>query len=314
MSKRKILIDCDPGHDDAVAILYAARHLDLVGVSTVHGNNTVENTTRNALAVLELGGIDVPLAKGCAEPLSQRRVAAAAVHGKGGLDGADLPEPKRQPVEVHAVDFIIEMAGRHRGELVLATIGPETNVAVALRREPRLKDWLQEITVMGGSTGSGNITSAAEFNIYCDPEAAWAVFNSDIPIRMVGLNVTRRTGFAQADIDRMKASGRKVASVVADLMAFYLARQRERHGLNVAPMHDVCAIVPYVDATLLQHVHTRVDIELNGTHTRGMTVCDLRPARLSGGDDRQQFNAQVAVNAESRSLIERVIDTLLTYE
>ena len=106
---------------------------------------------------------------------------------------------------------------------------------------------------MGGSTGPGNITPAAEFNIYCDPEAAWAVFNSGIPIRMVGLNVTRRTGFDQANIDRMKASGRKVAGVVADLMAFYLARQRERHGLGVAPMHDVCAIVPYVDATLLEY-------------------------------------------------------------
>ena len=166
MSKRKILIDCDPGHDDAVAILYAARHLDLVGISTVHGNNTVENTTRNALAILELAG----------------------------LDGADVPEPKRRPVDMHAVDFIIDMGRRHRGELVLATIGPETNVAMALRREPRLKDWLQEITVMGGSTGPGNVTPAAEFNIYCDPEAAWAVFNSGIPIRMVGLNVTRRTG------------------------------------------------------------------------------------------------------------------------
>jgi inosine-uridine nucleoside N-ribohydrolase len=314
VSKRKILIDCDPGHDDAVAILYAARHLDLVGISTVHGNNTIENTTRNALAILELAGLDVPLAKGCAEPLAQRRVAAAAVHGKGGLDGADLPEPKRRPVDMHAIDFIIDMASRHRGELVLATIGPETNVALALRREPRLVDWLQEITVMGGSTGPGNITPAAEFNIYCDPEAAWAVFNSGIPIRMVGLNVTRRTGFDQADIDRMKASGRKVACVVADLMAFYLARQRERHGLGVAPMHDVCAIVPYVDATLLEYAHTRVDVELNGTHTRGMTLCDLRPARLSAPDDGPAANARVAVDAKSRQVIERVIDTLLAYD
>ena len=194
---------------------------------------------------------------------------------------ADLPEPKRRPVGAHAVDFIIDMAARHRGELVLATIGPETNVALALRREPRLKDWLREITVMGGSTGSGNVTTAAEFNIHCDPEAAWVVFNSGVPIRMVGLNVTRRTGFDRADIARMKASGRKVASVIADLMAFYLARQRERHGLDVAPMHDVCAIVPYVDATLIEYLRTRVDIELGGAHTRGMTVCDLRPARLS---------------------------------
>src|SRR5215831_5678522 len=240
------MIDCDPGHDDAVAILFAARHLDLVGVTTVHGNNTVGNTTRNALAIMELAGIDVPLAMGCAGPLAQRRVGVAPVHGHGGLDGAELPEPKRQPVGAHAVDFIIDMASRHRGELVLATIGPETNVALALRREPRLAVWLREITVMGGSTGAGNITPTAEFNIYCDPEAAWAVFNSGVPIRMVGLNVTRATGFDEADIVRMMASERKVAVLVASLMQFYLARQRERHALGLAPMHDVCAIVPYV--------------------------------------------------------------------
>lgn len=313
MTSTKILIDCDPGHDDAVAILFAARHLHLVGITTVHGNNALENVTRNALAVLELAGLDVPLAVGCAEPLAQRRIGAAPVHGKTGLDGAELPEPKQRPVEAHAVEFIIDMASRHRGELVLATIGPETNVALALKREPRLRHWLREITVMGGSTGAGNVTPAAEFNIYCDPEAAWAVFNSGVPLRMVGLNVTRRTGFTQADVDSLRASGRKVATVVADLMAFYLARQRERHGLDVAPMHDVCAIVPYADTTLIDYLHTRVDIELAGSHTRGMTLCDMRPARPSA-DDQAPANAQVATEARSRALIDRVVATLLTYE
>ena len=314
MINTKILIDCDPGHDDAVAILFAARHLNLVGVTSVYGNNTVENTTRNALAIIELAGIDVPLAMGCGEPLAQRRVGAAAVHGKGGLEGAELPQPKRRPIGAHAVDFIIDMASRHRGELVLATIGPETNVALALRREPRLAVWLREITVMGGSTGAGNITAAAEFNIYCDPEAAWAVFHCGAPIRMVGLNVTRRTGFNQTDIDTMKASGRKVASVVADLMTFYLARQRELHGLDVAPMHDVCAVIPYADAALLEYLNTRVEIELAGAYTRGMTLCDLRPARLSAAEDQPTANALVATNAKSRALIGRVIETLLTYD
>jgi inosine-uridine nucleoside N-ribohydrolase len=312
MNNTKILIDCDPGHDDAVAILFAARHLDLVGITTVHGNNSVENTTRNALALLELAGLDVPLAMGCAEPLAQRRVGPALVHGNSGLDGASLPEARRQPVDAHAVDFIVDMADRHRGELVLATIGPETNVALALRREPRLKNWLREITVMGGSTGAGNITPAAEFNIYCDPEAAWAVFNSGIPIRMVGLNVTRATGFGETDIERMKASQRKVASVVASLMEFYLTRQRERHALGLAPMHDVCAIVPYVDATLLDYVDARVDIELNGTLTRGMTVCEFAAAGRTPAADSVR-PAKVAVDARNRALIELVVDTLLGY-
>jgi inosine-uridine nucleoside N-ribohydrolase len=314
VSRTKILIDCDPGHDDAVAILFAARHLDLVGITTVHGNNTLENTTRNTLAILELAGLDVPVAAGCAEPMAQPRMAAAPVHGKSGLDGAELPEPKRRPIEAHAVDFIIETASHHRGELVLATIGPETNVALALRRERRLKNWLREITVMGGSTGAGNVTMAAEFNIHCDPEAAWAVFNSGVPIRMVGLNVTRRTGFNGADVERMKAGGRTVGSTIASLMAFYLARQRERHGLHVAPMHDVCAIVPFVDETLIEYRYTRVDIELTGTHTRGMTVCDLRPTRLSGAPGQPAPNALVAIDAQSRPLIEKVIGTLLAYD
>jgi inosine-uridine nucleoside N-ribohydrolase len=316
MAKPKILIDCDPGHDDAVAILYAAKHLDLVGVTTVHGNNTLENTTRNGLAVLELGGIDVQLAAGCVAPLIQASVGVAAMHGKGGLDGADIPPPKRKPIKDHAVDFIIAMAETHKGELILATIGPETNIAVAIAREPRLKQWVKEITIMGGSTGKGNFTPAAEFNIACDADAAAAVFDSGIPIRMVGLNITQRTGFDTSDIARMKASGKKVASVIADLMAFYLARQQEGYGLNVAPMHDVCAIVPHVKAGLLTYLHTSARIELSGRYTRGMTLCDLRHPSGSAHlalRNRTEPNALVAVDVQSRALIDHVIETLLLY-
>ena len=310
MTRTKILIDCDPGHDDAVALLFAARHLDLVGITTVHGNSTVENTTRNALAILELAGIDVPLAVGCADPLAQRRAPRA----RSGLDGADLPEPGRRPLDTHAIEFMIETARRHRGELVLAAIGPQTNVALALRREPRFKDWLREITIMGGSTGLGNVTPAAEFNIHCDPEAASAVFNSGAPIRMVGLNVTRPTAFDTADIARLKGSGRRVAGVIADLMGFYLARQRERRGVDVTPMHDVCAIVPYASDGLIDYVHARVEIELAGTHTRGMTVCDLRQRRTGVTGNGPAPNAMVAVDAKSRALIEHVLATLLSYD
>src|SRR5262249_24084821 len=159
---RKILIDCDPGHDDAVALLFGAHHLDLVGITTVHGNNTLENTTRNALAVLELAGLDVPLAQGCSEPLAQAVIGFPAVHGATGLDGARLPTPKRAPIDAHAVDFIIETARQHKGELTLAAIGPQTNIALALKRAPALRTWLAEITMMCGSTHGGNVTAAAE--------------------------------------------------------------------------------------------------------------------------------------------------------
>lgn len=315
MNQRKVLVDCDPGHDDAVALLFAARHMDLVAVTTVHGNNTLENTTRNALCVLELAGIDVPVAVGCAGPLAMPRAEAAAVHGKHGLDGVDLPDPKRQPVAAHAIDLIIETASRHRGELIVAVIGPQTNLALALRKEPRLKDWIAEVAVMGGSTGNGNITSAAEFNIHCDPEAAWAVFNAGLPVRMVGLNITRRTGLDDADIARLKGSGRTVAGVIADLLAFYLDRQQVRSGITIAPMHDVCALVPYVDATLIDYAHARVEIELNGAHTRGMTLCDLRPASLRAGVTHEPApNALVAVEARSRAIVDHVLETVLSYE
>jgi inosine-uridine nucleoside N-ribohydrolase len=299
-----------------VALLFAARHLDLVGITTVHGNSSLENTTRNALALMELAGLDIPVARGCAGPLVGSATYAPNIHGKSGLDGATLPEPKRRVVAEHAVDFIIARAERHRGELVVAVVGPQTNLALALRREPRLAQWLREITVMGGSTTTGNVTPAAEFNIWCDPEAAAAVFASGIPVRMVGLNVTRRTGFSSADVERLRASGRRVAAVLADLLAFYLARQREAFGLDLAPMHDVCAIVPYAFPDLIRYGETAVQVELAGPLTRGMTVCDLRtlrpdtklPARLAAAP-----NAQVALEADSRLLIDRVIETILTY-
>lgn len=167
MARTKILIDCDPGHDDAVAILYAARHCDLIGVTTCHGNNTLENVTRNALSVLTLGGIDVPLAQGCEAPIAGPKNPVANAHGKTGLDGTALPEPDRSPISLHAVDFLIEQARAHQGELVLAVIGPASNVAMAIKREPRFAGWLREITVMGGIQVS--VTSRPSQNSTCGP-------------------------------------------------------------------------------------------------------------------------------------------------
>lgn len=312
--RTKILIDCDPGHDDAVAILYAARHLDLVGVTTCHGNNTIENVTRNALSVLTLGGIQVPLAQGCAEPLTGRKVQPANAHGKTGLDGTDLPSPDRAPIAQHATDFLIEQAHTHRDELVLAVIGPATNVALALKREPRMASWLREITVMGGSTALGNITPVAEFNIWADPEAAAVLFACGAPVRMVGYNVTSRTGTDEGDIARLLAGG-QVARHMGELLAFYLGRQRQFFGLQIAPMHDVCAVVPYVREGLLEYRHCHVAVELAGTYTRGMTVCDLRTLTAEGRAARGSGdpNALVATSSDARRLIDDVIETLLSY-
>jgi len=314
MSRTKILIDCDPGHDDAVAILYAARHCDLVGITTTHGNNSLENVTRNALSVLTLGGLHAPLAKGCAEPIAFNRISVQNAHGKTGIDGADLPEPDRAPIDEHAVDFLIETARQHKDELVLAVIGPATNVAMAIKREPRFAKWLREITVMGGSTGLGNITPVAEFNCWADPEASSVMYACGAPIRMVGYNVTSRTGTNEADIARLRAGG-KVAGHIADLLAFYLGKQRQFFGLNVAPMHDVCAIVPYVHDDMLTYRHCNVQVELNSGLTRGMTVCDLRTLTAEGKAMRGsgEANALVAIESDARRLIDHVVETILTY-
>jgi inosine-uridine nucleoside N-ribohydrolase len=314
MARTKILIDCDPGHDDAVAILYAAKHCDLIGVTTTHGNNSLDNVTRNALSVLTLAGLDVPLAKGCAEPIAGRRTQSGNGHGKTGLDGTNLPEPDRDPIGQHAVDFLIETARQHRGELVLAVLGPATNVAMAIKREPRFPGWLRAITVMGGSPGLGNITPVAEFNCWADAEASSVMYSCGAPIRMVGYDVTSRTGTNEADIGRLRSGG-KIAGHIADLLAFYLARQRQYFGLNIAPMHDVCAIVPYVHRDMLTYHLCNVQVELAGTLTRGMTVCDFRSLTDEGKAMRGSgdANVQVATHADARRLIDHVVDTILAY-
>lgn len=307
----KVIIDCDPGHDDAVAILYAARHLELLGITTVFGNQSLDRTTRNALRLVTLAGLDLPVTAGADRPLVAERMHAADIHGETGLDGAELPEPARPAAPGHAVDWLIEQARAHAGELVIAPVGPLTNIALAIRREPRLAEWVARLSIMGGSTTTGNVTPAAEFNIACDPEAAAIVFASGIPTRMVGLNVTRTVGVTRADIARLKESGRKVATAAAGFLDFYLGRQSRTYALDSAPMHDACAIVPEVRPGLIRYYRTRVEIELAGRHTRGKTVCDMRH-----GDEAlvPDPNAEVAVEAEGRRIIDDVVATLLSYD
>ncbi len=307
-SGQPLLIDCDPGHDDAVAILVGYRHFDLKAVTTVHGNFPLANTTRNALAVLEVAGIEgVPVAAGAASPLVGEAPNAAHVHRKTGLDVYDLPPPVTKPVPEHAIDVIIETARVHQGELVLAVIGPATNIALALLKEPRLAEWVREVTVMGGSGGWGNMTPAAEFNAYCDPEAQAAIYAAPWPVRMVGVDITRTVGINRTEIDTLRACGKRTAGVIADLLTFYMARQNERTGLTHAPMHDACALIPLLDAASMEYTQTRVEVELNGRFTRGMTVCDRRGLPIKNP------NARVAIKPERDRLVGVMMDTVLSY-
>lgn len=314
-----MIIDCDPGHDDAMALLYAAKTVDLIGITTVFGNTTVEQTTRNALSICRLAGLDVPVAKGMSKPLVTPvpPVVTADMHGANGIAGADLPEPDRDPVAEHAVTFIIEQARRHRGELVLAGIGALTNIAMALKLEPRLVDWLAGITVMGGSTTIGNITPLAEYNIYCDPEAASVVFNCGLPIVMAGLNVTRQAGVGDRHVERLRATGGPVGKAFGDLMQFYLTRSREVFNLSAASMHDPCAIIPYVEPSLMTLQDAHVHIELASPQLRGMTACDLRKVNsrnTSVIEGNAAPNAKVAVAIEGDAAVDHVIEIIAGYD
>jgi len=314
---RKVLIDCDPGHDDAVAILYAARHLDLVGVTTIFGNQTTALTTQNALKVLTLARLDVPVAQGCARPLLGEAPLAPDTHGPSGLDGVELPEPNRPAIDMHAIDFIIEAARRWQDELVLAITGAHTNVAMALRLEPRLKSWLAEITIMGGTAGVGNLRAQACVNILSDPEAAHIVFTSGVPIRWIGYETTRDVLMGEGDIARLDAGG-KVARAVGDIARYYRARQRTVYGIDGAPMHDACAIVPFARPGLIGYAPVPIEVVLGANLARGMTLVDRRPIQpgvaLSSVQAKKSANALMAVQVDVRGVIDALVDTMLSYE
>ncbi len=316
--KPKLLIDCDPGHDDAVAILYAARHFELLGISTVFGNQTVELTTRNALRVLALAGLSIPVARGFDRPLVGDAPLAPDTHGASGLDGVELPEPTAAPIDLHATQFIIDTASRHRGELVVAIIGAHTNVAVALRLEPRLAQWIRAITIMGGTAGIGNLRPQACVNILSDPEAAHMVFTSGIPIRWIGYETTRTVLMCESDIARLRAGRGKVAHAVADIATYYRERQRAVYGIDGAPMHDSCAVVPFVRPDLIRYEAVPIAIELASPLTRGMTVVDRRPlqpgASLRSIEPRRPPNAEMAVAVDVQGLIDELVDTMLAYD
>ena len=315
----KVILDVDTGQDDAVAILLAARHLDVLGITTVAGNQSLEKVTRNTLKVLELAGLTaLPVAAGMSRPLVGRPVDAAEVHGESGLDGADLPEPTRPIEPRHAVDFIVETV-MQVDDVALVPTAPLTNIATALRREPRLVSRIKLISLMGGSLTHGNQTPAAEFNIWSDPEAAAIVFSSGVPIKMCGLNVTRQVLATPARLERLRAPGNRVGLAVADMLEFYGSRVRHLYGLEGAALHDPCAVAALIDPSLLTFRRMHVDIELHGTLTRGMTVCDVRhfgndvihgpEAAPRGGLP----NAEVAVAVDVERFFDLLLDTLATY-
>ena len=305
----RYIIDCDPGHDDAVAILLAASKLEIAGITTVYGNAAVELTTRNALDFLDLADLHMPVYRGSEVPLRRPRVEAN-VHGRSGLDGADLPPTRRQPQSMHAVDFIAEQAARPGGVSIIAT-GPLTNVASAISSHPQVEASIASLSIMGGAAGRGNTTAVAEFNAFSDPEALDLLLASSIPIHMVGYDITSRIGLTDRDIMRLEASSRRVARFIGQVMRFYRTRQIEVTGLDIAPQHDACAVLPYLAPSLATYADYRAAVELSGDLTTGMVVLDQRPETMQRSRP-SAFAGRRPISVCAALSIADVIDAIMT--
>jgi inosine-uridine nucleoside N-ribohydrolase len=309
--KHKIILDCDPGHDDAIAILLAAHHpaIDLLAITTVAGNQSVEKTSQNALKVCSLANIrHVPIAQGMERPLIRPAQHAANIHGVSGLDGPRLPDPDIELTSQHAVDLIIDLLMHSDGDVTLVATGPLTNIASALRREPAIIPRIKAISLMGGAIGLGNTTPAAEFNIWCDPEAASVVFACGRPITMVPLEVTHQALATNDILQRLRSSGRTVAAVAADLLVFFAGTYRRVFGFPAPPLHDPCAVAAVVEPDILRSHNMHVEIETTGKWTAGRTVCDVY------GQWNMETNAHVGYAIDVPRFWEMVISILLTYE
>ena len=294
-----LVLDCDPGHDDAIALLLAlaSPEVDLLGVTTVHGNQTLDKTTDNALRVLELvGRADVPVARGADRPLARELHVAAHVHGDSGLDGPELPPATAAPVAQRAVDFLLEHVDP---DVVLVAVGPLTNVALALDEGLRP----HRIVLMGGAIGEGNMTPAAEFNIWADPEAAQRVFHAGVPVTMVGLDVTHRALLTPVWEERFRAAGR-VGTFVADLVEFFKRYHARTYGWDGAPIHDAVALAQAFRPGVVATEHVNVEVELESELCRGRTVVD-RWQRTE-----RPPNADVAVDIDGDAFLELLLERI----
>jgi len=289
----RIILDCDPGIDDALAIVFAHGHpgIELVGITTVAGNVGLAKTTANALAVCEvIGAAGTPVTAGCAGPLLRPAFDARQVHGDSGLGGAVLPPPAASPAAGHAIDYIIDTVRAAPGEITLVATGPLTNIALAVRREPRLADWVRGFVIMGGSASRGNVTPAAEYNIWADPEAAAAVFRAGWTVTMLGLDVTLRTGATAAVLRRM----RELGPLGTELLRPALEQYRSVSEAAGPPVHDVCAVAWVAQPGLFGLVPARVQVEMAGQLTAGMTVTNFDfPGEVDSSNARVAMHIDV---------------------
>ena len=276
MEKTKIILDCDPGHDDAVAIILAGKNpkIDLLGITIVSGNQTLDKTVRNALNVTQHLGIDVPVYGGCSEPMVRKKVVAGDIHGESGLDGPVFPPLERKAEAEHAVNFIIKTLMESEGDITVVTTGPMTNLAMAMRMEPNIVPKIKQIVLMGGAIANGNVSPAAEFNIMADAEAAYVCFTSGRPMTMVGLDVTRKVLCYPEIVERMGRIGNRASKLFVDLMGHFCKTQKEVFGWEGGPLHDPVTLAYLIDPSVLKVKPMNVRIDIRSTESYGRTNCD----------------------------------------
>ncbi|WP_421266234.1 pyrimidine-specific ribonucleoside hydrolase RihA [Aeromonas veronii] len=307
-----VILDCDPGHDDAIALILAlaSPELKVLAVTTSAGNQTPDKTLNNALRILTLlGRDDIPVAAGAPKPLARELIIADNVHGESGLDGPKLPDPAFAPQAMTGLELMAKCLRESPQPVTLVPTGPLTNIALLLAAHPELKGKIARIVLMGGAAGAGNWTPAAEFNIYVDPEAADMVFKSGIPITMCGLDVTHEAQVMDEDIERVRAITNPVAQCVAGLLDFFMIYHRDpKWGFAGAPLHDPCTIAWLLNPALFHGVECRVDIETRGEHTVGMTVVDRYG--LSG----KPANALVLLGLDRPGFIDLLVTRLRAFD
>lgn len=308
--RRKIILDCDPGHDDAVAILLAgiAEELELLGITTVAGNSYVKNTTKNALILAENAHLTVPVCEGASKPLIRKQIVAPDIHGESGLEGANLPNPTINKDSRTAVDFIAEKVSLFEGEVTLCAVGPLTNIAIFLINFPHLHEKVKEIVIMGGGIAFGNTTPVAEFNILADPEAAQIVFNSQIPLTVFGLDATHQTKIHMDEIKKMQELSSPIVSKMGLLLEFFHQTYYHIFKIEGAPLHDPCTIAYLIEPEIFEYQNYFCQVELKGELTYGQTVVDYWQ------NSNNPPNSKWAIKADRERFIKLLFDKLSKYE
>lgn len=308
LKKIPIILDGDPGHDDAIAwvLARASQQLQILAVTSCCGNQTIEKTTYNALRVCTLIDLHVPLARGCPKPLLNDVMNAPSIHGESGLDGPALPEPDFAPEALSASELMARVLRESPEPVTIVATGPQTNVAALLLSHPELKSKIARISLMGGGVATGNWTPAAEFNILVDPEAAKIVFESGIPILMAGLDVTEKALILPEDFERVRALGNPVADIVAQWLEFFYIFHRSI-GYAGAPMHDPCAVMALLHPEIFTSKKMFVQIETGGEYCRGMTVADVR------GFSGQAPNAEVLLDVDRERFAALLVEAIKFY-